>query len=89
LRGYSIHHAQYDKVEAFAVKGMRDNNAIELDFSKQENHYVRGGLFDALEDEFRFLLDRAIPCVWRDSALHSLVTSVRSEFEIRPGLIDP
>lgn len=88
LWGYNIYQAQYDEVEVFAIKWMHDNRASELDFSKQENHYVRGKLFDALEDQFPFLRNRRITRVWRDSALHSLVRSVRSEFKNRPELMD-
>jgi hypothetical protein len=88
-REYNIHHAQYDKIKAFATTWTRDNNAYNLDFAQQENHYIRGELLDALEDKFAFLTNNTIPRVWRDSAIRSIVAIVRTDSTNRPTLVDP
>jgi len=65
---------------------MKEHNAHTLNFNAKENHLVRGQLMDALEDEFAFFFNRAIPRAWRDVALKSFISAIREEFKNRPEL---
>jgi hypothetical protein len=89
LQGWNISHAQYEEAEFFAEKWMREHGAHKLDFGNKENHAIRGELMDALEDEFPFFMSRTILRDWRDVALKSFISTVRSEFRIRPALAEP